>query len=203
MNSFGEIMKYILISLLIIFSLTGCKRTVSEQVAFEKTRAENIIRVNDLNQKSFDAPVTIAKNKNGQVVTMATTLYICETCDGRYPDTHYVYMVDGTVSENYTYRSGKTSHNRTEVFLKPEQSTGKEKTKTVSEQVGSKSILETDITDDVPVKAEEEVFDGSIVVNGITYQLLEVVSRMSLENFKKYDLSAPIDINGVKYIKLK
>lgn len=197
-------MKYIVITLLIALSLSGCKRTPEEQLVFEKTRAENVIRVNALNQKSFESPITVAKNKNGQVVTMAPTQYICETCDGRYPETHYVYMVDGTVSENYTYRSGKTSHLRTEVFLKNGQSavkpSEKEKSTTSTDKVGATSILDTETENSV---AEEVSDDSSIVVNGVSYQLLEVVSRMSLENFKKYDLLAPIDINGVKYVKLK
>jgi len=192
-------MKYIVITLLIALSLSGCKRSPEEQLVFEKTRAENVIRVDALNQKSFDNPVTVAKTKNGQVVTMAETFYICDDCDGRYPQSHYVYMVDGTVSENYIYRSGKSAFLRTEVSLNNGQY--KETKKAGADQVGSKSILETEIPEDVT--DTEAVVDGSIVVNGVTYQLLEVVSRMSLENFKKYDLSAPIDINGIKYIKLK
>lgn len=191
-------MKYIVITLLVTLSLSGCKRSPEEQIEFEKVRAENVIRVDALNQKSFDNPVTVAKTKNGQVVTMAETFYICDDCDGRYPQSHYVYMVDGTVSENYIYRSGKSAFLRTEVSLNNGQS--KETKKAGADQVGATSILDTE--NEVPV-TEEMPDDGSIVVNGVTYQLLEVVSRMSLENFKKYDLSAPIDINGIKYIKLK
>lgn len=193
-------MKYIVITLLIALSLSGCKRSPEEQLVFEKTRAENVIRVNALNQKSFEAPITVAKNKNGQVVTMVPTQYICETCDGRYPETHYVYMVDGTVSENYTYRSGKTSRLRTEVFLNNSQSTGKANPKTSTDNVGATSILDNELES---LNTEEVVDDGSIVVNGVTYQLIELVSRMSMDNFKKYDLTAPIDINGSKYVKLK
>lgn len=197
-------MKYIVITLLIALSLSGCKRSPEEQIEFEKVRAENVIRVDELNQKSFDKPVTVAKTKSGQLVTMAKTLYICDDCDGRYPDKHYVYMVDGVVSDNYTYRSGKSSYDRTEIYLKNSQSSvksaDKEKSTTPTDKVGATSILDTE--NEVPV-TEEMPDDGSIIVNGVTYQLLEVVSRMSLENFKKYDLSAPIDINGIKYIKLK
>lgn len=193
-------MKYIVITLLIALSLSGCKRTPEEQLVFEKTRAENVIRVNALNQKSFEAPITVAKNKNGQVVTMVPTQYICETCDGRYPETHYVYMVDGTVSENYTYRSGKTSHLRTEVFLNNGQATGTANPKTSTANVGTTSILDNDAESS---NTEEVAGDGSIILNGVTYQPLEVVSRMSMDNFKKYDLTAPIDINGSKYVKLK
>lgn len=197
-------MKYIVITLLVALSLSGCKRSPEEQIEFEKVRAENVIRVDALNQKSFDKPVTVAKTKNGQVVTMAKTLYICDDCDGRYPDKHYVYMVDDTVSENYTYRSGKTAQLRTEVHLKDGQSSvksaDKEKSTTSTDKVGVTSILDTE--NENPV-TEEVADDGSIVVNGVTYQLLEVVGRMSMENFKKYDLATPIDINGVKYVKLK
>jgi hypothetical protein len=197
-------MKYIVITLLIALSLSGCKRSPEEQIEFEKVRAENVIRVDALNQKSFDNPVPVAKTKNGQVVTMAKTLYICKDCDGRYPDTHYVYMVDGTVSENYTYRSGKTSHLRTEVSLNNGQvaskATDKETSRTSTDTVGATSILDNESES---LNTEEVVNDGSIVVNGVTYQLIEVVSRMSMDNFKKYDVAAPIDINGSKYVKLK
>lgn len=135
---------------------------------------------------------------------MAETLYICDDCNGNYPQSHYVYMVDGTVSENYTYRSGKTSHLRTEVSLNnghaASKVTDKEKSRASTDTVGATSILDNDSE---VSNTEELSDDGSIIVNGVTYQLIEVVSRMSMDNFKKYDLTAPIDINGSKYVKLK
>jgi len=118
-------MKSILVCLCAVLFLAGCQRTPEEQVAFETKRAANVIRVDELNQKNLSNPITVGKTKNGQLVTLANVKFICETCDGNYPADHYVYMFDGTVSDNYTYRSGKASYQKTEVFLKynptPEQ----------------------------------------------------------------------------------
>lgn len=102
---------------LTVFILLGCGQTPEEKIVFDKTRSDNVVRVSALNQKSLDNPVLVGRTKSGKTVTMATVGFICPTCDGGRPEEHYIYMVDGVTTNNYSYQSGKTTVHKTEVML--------------------------------------------------------------------------------------
>jgi hypothetical protein len=119
-------MKSILVCLCAVLLLTGCKRSPEEQVEFETKRAANVIKIDEFNQKSLDNPMIVGKTKTGKIVSLANVKFICETCDGRFPDNHYIYIVDGVTSDNYVYSSGKTRTAKVDVVWNDDTLTDQE-----------------------------------------------------------------------------
>lgn len=113
-------MKYILMSLLVLFSLTGCSDTPEEKAQYAKEKAERIVLIDSYNEKSLANPVVVGQTPSGAIVSRSHVKYVCDECNGRYPDDHYIYMVNGVTSDNYEYRSGKTRTDKVDVVWNEE-----------------------------------------------------------------------------------
>lgn len=103
--------------ILAIVSISGCEGTPEEIAQKQKEFDEKVAVINKFNEKSLENPVVVGATKNGKIVTVAHLQYPNYDCRTCYPYDHYVYMVDGTTSDNYEYRSGKTRKQKVEVFL--------------------------------------------------------------------------------------
>lgn len=108
-------MKYILMILLVLLSLTGCSDTPEEKAQYAKEKAERVVNIDAYNEKSLANPVIVGQTPSGAIVFRSHIKYVCESCNGRFPDDHYIYMVNGVTSDNYEYRSGKTRTDKVDV----------------------------------------------------------------------------------------
>lgn len=119
-------MKYILMSLLILVSLTGCSDTPEEKAQYAKEKAERIVNIDTYNENSLANPVVVGQTPSGAIVFRSHVKYVCEDCNGKYPDDHYIYMVNGVTSDNHEYRSGKTRKDKVDVVWNEEPLTDQE-----------------------------------------------------------------------------
>jgi hypothetical protein len=113
-------MKSILVCLCAVLLLSGCSDTPEEKAQYAKEKAERIVLIDSYNEKSLANPVVVGQTPSGAVVSRSHVKYVCDDCNGRYPDDHYIYMVNGVTSDNYEYRSGKTRTDKVDVVWNEE-----------------------------------------------------------------------------------
>lgn len=113
-------MKSILVCLSAVLLLAGCSDTPEEKAQYAKEKAERIVLIDSYNEKSLANPVVVGQTPSGAVVSRSHVKYVCDDCNGRYPDDHYIYMVNGVTSDNYEYRSGKTRQDKVDVVWNDE-----------------------------------------------------------------------------------
>ena len=110
-------MKKILVVLFSTLFLSACSESQESKDTESYEKAEIKKAVDVYNVKSLANPQVIGKTPSGGIVYRSHIKFICETCGGYYPEDHYVYMVNGSTSNNYSYRSGKTTTQKVEVVL--------------------------------------------------------------------------------------
>lgn len=108
-------MKNIIFALISVSILAGCSEPTPEDVAQkENEKRERIAAIEKYNQNSIDNPVFVGKTKNGDVITRAHVKY-CTLCNSY--ESHYVYMVNGSTTDNYSEKIGKTTYKRVQANL--------------------------------------------------------------------------------------
>jgi hypothetical protein len=107
----------ICLGFVIVFGLSACDNS-PEAVAKRKSEQQELRNaIDSFNERNINNPITVGTTKSGNKISVSHVKYSCETCNPDYPDDHYIYFVDGTTSDNYTYRSGKIVRNKVEVVL--------------------------------------------------------------------------------------
>lgn len=129
-------MKYILMIFLVVFSLTGCfSQTPEEKAQYAKEKAERVIVIDSYNEKSLANPVVVGQTPSGAVVSRSHLKYVCDECNGKYPNDHYIYMVNGVTSNNYEDRSGKSRKYKVDVVWNEDPLTEQEITEREQKKV--------------------------------------------------------------------
>lgn len=108
-------MKKIIFALFSLSVLAGCGDPTPEDVVQQETaKKERIAAIDAYNQNSIDNPVFVGKTKNGDVITRAHIKY-CTLCNSY--ESHYVYMVNGSTTDNYNEKRGKTTYKQVQANL--------------------------------------------------------------------------------------
>lgn len=115
----------ICLALVVTLGLTACDSSPEAVAERKLEQSEFRESIKNFNKQSIENPVVVGTTKSGNDISVVHVKYTCETCNAKYPDNHYIYFANGTTSDNYEYRSGKTTRNKVEVVLKenptPEQ----------------------------------------------------------------------------------
>lgn len=108
-------MKNIILALLTASILAGCSEPTPEDITKqEDAKKERIAAIDAYNQNSINNPVFVGKTKNGDVITRAHIKY-CTLCNSY--ESHYVYMLNSSTTDNYTEKNGKTTYRRVQANL--------------------------------------------------------------------------------------
>ena len=119
-------MKKVLFACMAVLALSACSQTPEEKIESDKAKAERLVAIDSYNEKSLMHPVIIGHTPSGNVVSRSHIKFVCSDCNGYYPDDHYVYMVNGVSSDNFTYRSGKKRIEQVQVVWNEEPLTEQE-----------------------------------------------------------------------------
>lgn len=107
-------MKKILFALISVSILAGCSEPTPEDITKqEDAKKERIAAIDAYNQNSINNPVFVGKTKDGDVITRAHIKY-CTLCNSY--ESHYVYMVNGATTDNYSEKIGKTTYRRVQAI---------------------------------------------------------------------------------------
>lgn len=115
MKSFN--MFKICFALFAVLGLTACDNSPEAVVKREKEQSEIRDSIKQFNKQSIENPVLVGTTKSGNDISVIHVQYVCDSCNANYPDNHYIYFANGSTSDNYKYRSGKTTRNKVEVVL--------------------------------------------------------------------------------------